>query len=245
MAENNVHPSAVIDAAAVLGTAVTVGPCAVIEAEAHVGSNTIIEAHAYIGHDVIIGEGCCIGVGAVLRDGVVLDNGVRLGAGVVLGTDGFGYVFDGSTHLKIPQVGGVHIGANTIVEADTCIDRATTGTTEVGANSHVGPMVMIGHNCKVGDGCQIGYQVGFAGSSTMGNDCVMAPQSGMAMRAELGDGSRVEFRAAVLRKLPAGSHVAGFPARPVEEARRIEAAIHRLPKVLEALDASASPVEAS
>ena len=236
MAEKSVHPSAVIAADADIGAGVCVGPCAVIESGAVIGENSVIGAHAFIGRGAVIGTDCQIGVGVVLRDGVVLERGVRLGDGVVLGTDGFGYVFDGSRHVKIPQVGQVRIGADSVIEACTCIDRATTGVTSVGANTHIGPMVMIGHNSRIGSECQIGFQAGFAGSSVVGDNCVMAPQSAMAMHSVLGDNCKVEFRCAVLRKFADGSHIAGYPARPVEEVRRLEAAVLRLPKLLKELE---------
>lgn len=235
MAREGVHASAVISSSAVLGDGVVVGPCAVIEDGAQIGAGTIIEAQAYVGLDVVVGAQCHIGVGAVLRDGVILDDNVRIASGAVLGTDGFGYVFDGNTHLKIPQVGKVHIGANTIVEAGACIDRATTGVTEIGADSHIGSMVMIGHNCKFGRGCHIGFQSGFAGSTVVGDNCHLGPQVGMAMRAELGNDCTVGFRSGVLRKISDGSEISGYPARPVAEVKKLEAAIMRLPKVMEEL----------
>lgn len=236
MSENKMHPTAVVASDAEIGAEVSLGPCAVIESGAKIGDRSVIGAHAYIGKGVIVGEDCQIGVGVVLRDGVILERGVSLGDGVVLGMDGFGYVFDGQRHVKIPQVGQVHIGADTMIEASTCIDRATTGATVVGHNTHIGPMVMIGHNSRIGSHCQIGFQSGFAGSSVVGDNCRMAPQSAMAMHSVLGNNCQVEFRGAVLRKVPDDSHIAGYPARPVEEVKRLEASLLRLPKLLKELE---------
>lgn len=235
MNQQGVHRSAILADSAELGEGVAIGPGAVIEETAKIGDGTVIEANAFVGAGAVVGSRCRIGVGAVVREGVIIDDDVSVGCGAVLGTDGFGYVFDGNTHFKIPQVGTVHIGAGSIVESGSCIDRATTGVTEVGANSHIGPMVMIGHNCSLGHDCQVGFQVGLAGSSRMGDNCVLGPQSGMVMRAELGNDCKVEFRGALLRKFGDGCHVAGYPARPIAEVRRLEAAVRRLPDLLDEL----------
>lgn len=237
---SGVHPTAIVSSSARLDLEVEVGPGAVIEDGAQVGEGARIGPCAYIGPNVVVGPGCLIGAGAVLLSGTTLGCHVVVSAGVVLGTDGFGYVLEEGRHRKIPQVGRVEVGDRAVLGAGTCVDRATTGATSLGADSILGTMVMIGHNCRVGDRTRIGDQSGLAGSSRLGDDCLVGAQCGMAMRAELGDRCRLADRAGALRRFPADQDLAGFPARPRREVERVEAALRRLPRVLERLDAQES-----
>lgn len=233
---HGVSPSAVVSSRANLGEGVLVGPGAVIEEGAEVGDGAVIGPCAYVGPDVVVGAGCIVEPGAVLLTGTLLGAGVVVAAGAVLGTDGFGYVLDAGRHRKIPQVGRVEVGDHAVIGPGACLDRATTGATSVGREAVIGAMVQIGHNVRIGDRSRIQAQVGIAGSSAVGADCEVGMQAGLAMRSELGDGCRLADRSGALRKFPPGQDLAGFPARPKREFDRMQAALHRLPKTLEALE---------
>ena len=96
-------------------------------------------------------------------------------------------------------------------------------------------MVMIGHNSQVGCDCQIGDQSGLTGSSVVGDRCRLGFQCGIGVRVQLGEGCILHDRAMAMRKYEGGQVLAGFPARPIEEVRRAEAALKRLPQILERL----------
>ncbi|MGI5844400.1 MAG: UDP-3-O-(3-hydroxymyristoyl)glucosamine N-acyltransferase [Candidatus Xenobium sp.] len=231
-----IHPSAVFMPGVTLEAEVEVGPGAVLEEGAWIGAGARVGACAYVGPGVRVGPGCILEPGVVLLPGTMLGRGVRVQAGAVLGTDGFGYVLDQGRHRKIPQVGRVEVGDRAVIGPGACVDRATTGVTRIGQDAVLGSMVMVGHNCRVGARSRMGDQSGLAGSSAIGEDCHLGIQTGMAMRAELGDRCQMADRAGALRRFPPDQDLAGFPARPRAEVSRMEAALHRLPALLQSLE---------
>lgn len=232
MKEQVVHPSACIDSSASLGEGCKVGAMAIIESGAKVGANSEIGPKVYLGHNVCVGSEVVIGCGAVIMDDVIIGDKAVVEPGAVLGMDGFGYVFDGKSHRKIPQVGNVVIGEGAKIGACSCVDRAATASTVVGDYTELGHMVMVGHNSKIGNHCKIGDQSGLTGSSVVGNDCTIGSQCGIGVRVELGDGCILMDRSTAMRKYEGGQVLAGNPGRPVAEVRRTEAAFNLLPKLL-------------
>ncbi|HBM97570.1 TPA: hypothetical protein DD394_08890 [bacterium UBP9_UBA11836] len=232
MKEQFIHPSACIDSSASLAEGCKVGAMAVVESGTKVGARAEIGPKAYVGRNVQVGSGAVIGCGAVVMDDTVIGDNAVVEAGAVLGMDGFGYVFDGKSHRKIPQVGNVVIGEGAKIGACSCVDRAATASTLIGDYTELGHMVMVGHNSKVGSHCHIGDQSGLTGSSVVGDSCTIGSQCGIGVRVELGDGCVLMDRSTAMRKYEAGQVLAGNPGRPVAEVRRIEAAFNLLPKLL-------------
>ncbi|MEW6278195.1 MAG: UDP-3-O-(3-hydroxymyristoyl)glucosamine N-acyltransferase [Candidatus Eremiobacterota bacterium] len=230
-------PGAVVSPEAVLGRGVQVGAGAVVEAGAHLGDGCRIGPCCFVGSDVRMGPECVLEPGAVLLDGSRLGRGVRVGAGAVVASDGYGYVQDQGCHVKIPQVGLVELGDGVQIGAGTCIDRATTSSTRLGAGVQVGSLCQIGHNVQIGEGSRLETQIGLPGSVMIGRNCELGWQSASIGHADIGDGTRFAPRTGSMRKrVPPDSDLAGFPARPRKEAARQQAALHRLPEALAELD---------
>ncbi|MFA7438671.1 UDP-3-O-(3-hydroxymyristoyl)glucosamine N-acyltransferase [Castellaniella sp.] len=171
-----IHPSAIVDPDAVLADGVHVGPLTVIEAGARVG------AGARIGAGCIIGAGCVIGPDSLLHARVTLYHGVRVGArailhaGVVLGADGFGFAPDHRNPgmwAKIAQLGGVVLGDDVEVGANTTVDRGAIEDTILEDGVKLDNQIMIGHNCRIGAHTAMAGCVGVAGSTTMGKRCMI------------------------------------------------------------------------
>jgi UDP-3-O-[3-hydroxymyristoyl] glucosamine N-acyltransferase len=150
-----VHPTAVIGRGARLGAGVAIGPYVVIGEGAEIGAGARLDAHAVVGAGVSIGERCLIYPGATLYPGVSLGDRVRVHAGVRLGSDGFGYVFRGGRHDKIPHVGRCIIESDVEIGANTTIDRGSIDDTRVGAGTKIDNLVQIGHNVRIGRLCLI------------------------------------------------------------------------------------------
>ncbi|MBX3468229.1 MAG: UDP-3-O-(3-hydroxymyristoyl)glucosamine N-acyltransferase [Planctomycetes bacterium] len=131
-AAGRVHPTAVVDPAAVLAPDVEVGPYVVIEAGVRVGRGSWIGAHAHLGEGASIGEECRLHPRVTLYPGARVGDRVVLHAGVVVGGDGFGYVVHEGRHLKFPQAGSVVIEDDVEVGCNTTVDRGSLGTTRVG-----------------------------------------------------------------------------------------------------------------
>jgi UDP-3-O-[3-hydroxymyristoyl] glucosamine N-acyltransferase len=221
-----VADSARVDAAA------AVGPFAVVERGARIGRGSRVGALCFVGEGAELGEDVVLYPRVVVCDGVRIGNRVIVHSGAVLGADGFGYAFDGQAHRKIPQVGGVRIGDDVEIGANTTVDRATLGETVIGRGSKVDNLVQVGHNCRIGEDVILVSQVGVSGSSTVGNRAVLAGQVGIADHVEIGAGAILTAKSGVHSEIPAGEVWSGIPARPTAEAKRIWAAETRLPELL-------------
>ena len=213
------HPTALIEAGAV------------VDVSAAIGAFVCVGAGAKIGARVRVGEGCSIGAGVeigddtALRPRVTVYERVRVGArcvlhaGAVIGADGFGFEMSGGAYRKVPQVGTVEIGDDVEIGANTCIDRATLGATVVGNGTKLDNMVHIAHNCRIGQHVVIAAQTGLAGGVSIGDYAVVGGQVGV------GDKARIEARAIVgsgagiltSKIVRAGEPVWGTPARPLRQ----------------------------
>lgn len=213
-----------------------VGAFAVVEAGATVGPNARVYPFAYVG------EACAVEEGAILYPHAVLLKNVTVGArtvvqpGAVLGADGFGFAWDGSRQVKIPQVGRVEIGPDAEIGANAAVDRATAGATRVAAGVKLDNLVMVGHNSRIGAHTVIASQTGIAGSTTIGARCTLAGQTGMVDHITIGDDIRVGGKAGVTKSIRAPGAYAGFPAQPVIAEMRLQATLRRVPSLLKRID---------
>ncbi len=223
-----VHGSAVVHPSASIGAGVSVGPCAVV------GERATIGAGAVVGPCCVLGADCELGAATVLHPNVVVEPGCRIGArcilhaGVVIGSDGFGFATVAGVHRKVPQVGIVVVEDDVELGANVCVDRAALGETRVGRGTKVDNLVQIAHNVQIGEHSLIVSQAGISGSTRLGHNVVMAGQSGAAGHLTIADGTIVAAQAAVMHDTPAGSMVAGTPARPLREHQRAMANLYRL-----------------
>lgn len=227
-----IHPTAVVAASAKIGAGAAVGAYSVVEANAVIGENTVIYPHVYVGHDVKIGRDCLIYPHVTLRERVNLGARVILQPGVVIGSDGFGFVFHEGAHRKIPQIGGVVIGDDVEIQANTTIDRAAIGATTIGAGTKVDNLVQIAHNVEIGKHCLIVALCGIAGSTKLGNYVTMGAQVGVAGHIAIGDGTMVGAKSGVTHTLGAKEAVWGLPAHPIRDELKVIAAVRQLPKFL-------------
>ncbi|MBI4610694.1 MAG: UDP-3-O-(3-hydroxymyristoyl)glucosamine N-acyltransferase [Candidatus Rokubacteria bacterium] len=229
---SGIHPSAQIAPSARVDPSAAVGALAVIGADARVGARTWIFPLVYVGDGAEVGADCLVYPHAVIRDRVRLGNRVIVHPGAVLGADGFGYVFDGTRHQKIPQVGTVVIEDEVEIGANVTIDRATLGETVIRRGVKIDNLVQIGHNAEIGEDTILVAQVGLSGSVKVGRRSVLAGQVGVADHVTIGDAVSVGAQAGVASDLREAGPYWGTPARPAPEARRIAAAWPRLPALL-------------
>jgi UDP-3-O-[3-hydroxymyristoyl] glucosamine N-acyltransferase len=232
-----VHPTAVVAESA------RVAADATVMAHVVVGRACLVESRAVLHPHVVLGERCRVGEGSVLHAHVVLREDVEVGrrvvvhAGTILGADGFGYVFDGTRHQKVPQVGRVVVEDDVEIGANVTVDRATLGATVIGRGTKIDNLVQIGHNTVVGADSIIVAQTGISGSCRIGSRVVLGGQVGVADHVTIGDGAQVGAQSGVHRDVPAGAGMLGTPARPAAEARRALAALPRLPDLARAIRA--------
>jgi UDP-3-O-[3-hydroxymyristoyl] glucosamine N-acyltransferase len=86
-------------------------------------------------------------------------------------------------------------------------------------------------------------QTGFAGSTQLGDYAVVASQAGIAGHLKLGKQSTVGAKSGVMRDIPDGGTVLGYPASPEKEAKRQWVGVQVLPKVIRRMNALEKLVE--
>lgn len=228
-----VHPSAVVSRDAIIAADASIGPNAVVEAGARVGPRSIVHAGCYIGVRALLGEDVLLYPNVTVREHCEIGDRAIVHSGTVIGSDGFGFVRDGDVYRKLPQVGNVVVEEDVELGACVTIDRATTGTTRIGAGSKVDNLVQIAHNVQVGKNCIIVAQVGISGSTVLGDYVVLAGQVGIVGHIEIGEGAMVGAKSGVSKSIKAGERVFGYPALPVGQAKRIEASLRNLPELIQ------------
>ncbi len=224
-----VAPTAQIDPTARIGPHCVIGENAVIDRGA------VLEAQVFIGAGCRVGEDCHIYAQCVVRAQSQLGKRVILHSGCVIGTDGFGYVFAGGRHHKIPHIGRVLIEDDCELGANTCVDRGKYTQTVVGAGSKLDNLVQVGHNVELGRHTILVSQVGVAGSVTAGDYLVMGGGSVLADHIKVGAGTQAAGFSAVVDDTPAGARMLGAPARPSRQFFAELKALSRLTKSLQEL----------
>ena len=230
--EPGIHATAVISATAEIALTTFVGPHACIGENTRIGANTRIEAGVVIGANVTVGDDCVLNPNAILYDGVSLGDRVILHAGVCIGADGFGYVRDDMGYHKFPQIGTVTIEDDVELGAYTCVDRAALGRTRVGRGTKIDNLVQVGHNVDIGERVVIASQTGISGSTVIEDDAVIGGQVGFGDHARVQSGAVIGSKAGVLPgKIVRPGVWWGFPVQPLEEYKKRNAYIGRLPQM--------------
>ena len=214
-----------------LGEQVYVGAFAYIGNNVKVGNHVKIYPQVYIGDDVTIGDHTVIYPGVKIYHRCVIGQHVTIHAGSVIGADGFGFApqSDGS-FKKIPQMGNVVIEDYVEVGSNATIDRATIGSTLIRSGAKLDNLIQIAHNVEIGNNTVIAAQSGVSGSTKLGRNVMVGGQAGIVGHIQIADGSRINAQSGVTKslKIP-NSAVTGSPAFEYTSALRAQAAARKLP----------------
>jgi UDP-3-O-[3-hydroxymyristoyl] glucosamine N-acyltransferase len=234
--EEGVHQSAVIDPSATVGKDCCIGPHVTVGRDSVVGDGSQLMSSVSIGGDCRIGEGCILYPGVTVYDGSIIGDRVILHAGVVIGADGFRYVDDErGRKVKVPHIGIARIGDDVEIQANSCVDRAMLGETVIGNGVKIDNLVQVGHNAVIGDNTVIAGQSGFSGSVRIGKNVVMGGLVAVTDHVEIADGVMLAGRTGVTHSIKKAGIYGGFPAQPIGEWRKSQVAYKRGAETLKRL----------
>ena len=228
-----IHATAVIAESAGIAKSATIGPHVTIGAGTRIGERSRIGAGCVIGDGVKIGADCTLHANVTIYNGVTVGDRALLHSGVVLGADGFGFVRQADHYEKFPQIGRVEIGNDVEIGANSCVDRAALGVTQIDDGAKLDNMVHIAHNCRIGRHVLIAAQTGLSGGVVVEDYAIIGGQVGIGDKARIESGAVLGSGCGILTSkiVRKGQVVWGTPARPLKEHLEQLANLSRLPKL--------------
>jgi len=224
-----------ISKTATVGEKAYVGAFAYIGSNVKMGDNVKIYPHVYVGDNVTIGDN------TVLNSGVKVYENCKIGAncivhsGVVIGGDGFGFApSSANNYKKVPQVGNVVIEDHVEIGANTCIDRATMGSTIIRKGVKLDNLIQVAHNVEIDENTVIASQTGVAGSSKVGKNCMFGGQVGIAGHLTIADDVKIAAQSGIGRNIKKqGVVLQGSPAFEFGPYQKSYVLFRNLPKMRE------------
>jgi UDP-3-O-[3-hydroxymyristoyl] glucosamine N-acyltransferase len=203
-----------------------------------VGDNVKIYPNACIGDNVKIGDNTIIYAGVKIYEGVEIGRNCILHAGCVIGADGFGFAPTGDGGWdKIDQIGNVILEDNVEVGANTCVDRATMGSTILHQGVKIDNLCQVAHNVVIGQNTAMASQVGIAGSCKVGSDCIIAGQAGLVGHITVGDHVTIGAQSGVTNSVSSNQTIFGSPAMEASKRRKVEVLVRNIEKLANRISA--------
>ncbi len=227
----HIDSSAIFGENSRLGKNINIGPNVVVGNNVSIGDGIQIMAGTFIGDDVIIGNDCLIKPNVTINEKTIIGNNVIIHSGSVIGSDGYGFAMENSTHQKLIHTGFVEIRNDVEIGAVNTIDRGTLGKTVIGNGVKTDNLVHIAHNVKIGDNSLIVAQVGIAGSTRIGKNVILAGKAGISGHLTIGDGSIVGPYSGVYANIPENQIVSGIPQLPHKKWKKVVSILSRLPDI--------------
>jgi len=237
-----VHASAVVDASARIDPQAQVGPFTSIGARSRIAAGAVIGPGCVIGDDCVVGEGCVLVARVTLVRRVRLGQRVLVHPGAVLGADGFGLAMDAGRWIKVPQQGGVVVGDDCEIGANTTIDRGAIEDTVLGEDVRLDNQIQIGHNVRIGAHTAMAGCAAVAGSATIGSYCLVGGAAGILGHLEVCDRVMITAMSLVTSSIhEPGEYSSGTPLMPNREWRRNAARFRQLDTLARRVNAQGKP----
>jgi UDP-3-O-[3-hydroxymyristoyl] glucosamine N-acyltransferase len=217
---------------AVLGEDLYIGAFAYIGKNVKIGNGVKLFPQVYIGNNVSIGENTTVYAGVKIYDDSVIGNQCIIHAGTVVGSDGFGFApqQDGS-YKKIHQIGNVIIEDDVEIGSNTSIDCGTIGSTIIRKGAKIDNLVQIAHNCEIGENTVIAGQSGMAGTTKVGKNCKFAGQVGLAGHLTIGDNVTIGAQSGVAKSVKDNETIFLSPAFNYKDAVKSSIIFKDLPNL--------------
>ncbi|MBQ0151720.1 MAG: UDP-3-O-(3-hydroxymyristoyl)glucosamine N-acyltransferase [Chryseobacterium sp.] len=217
---------------ATIGEKVYIGTFTYISEKAKIGDGTQIYPQVYIGKGVKIGKNCKIDSGARIYDYCIIGDNCVVHSNTVIGGDGFGFQPTAEGFKKIPQLGNVIIEDDVEIGSNCSIDRATIGSTVIGKGTKIDNLIQIAHNVKIGDNNVIAAQTGIAGSATIGNWNQIGGQVGIVGHIKIGNQVKIQAQSGVNSSVEDKQALYGSPAISYNEYLRSYVHFRNLPEIV-------------
>ena len=228
-----IEQPSVLSESAKYGDNFYLGSFAYIGSNVVMGNNVKIHPNCFIGDNVVIGNNVTIFAGAKVFSDTEIGNNCAIHSGTIIGADGFGYApnQDG-TFTKIPQIGNVIIEDNVNIGSCTTIDKATMGSTIIRKGVKLDNQIQVAHNVEIGENTVIAAQTGIAGSTKIGKNCMIGGQVGVAGHLTIGDNVRIQAQSGIGRNIKDGEIVQGSPAFGYNDFSKSYVHFKNLPKII-------------
>ena len=235
-----IHPFAQVDGSANVDASALVEAFAVVGERAEIGPGVRVGPHAFVGANVKLGRDTRLHARVTIYDGCSLGARCIVHSGAVIGADGFGHAPDQGRWVKIPQVGGVRIGDDVEVGANTTIDRGALDDTVIEEGVKLDNQIQVAHNCVIGAHTVIAGCTGISGSTRIGRNCLIGGGVGIVGHVEICDGVTISGFSLVAKSiLKPGTYTSGMPLMPHADWLRNAARLRRLDDTLKRIQQEA------
>ena len=228
---SGISEKAVIHKSSKIGRSVSIYPMVYVGEDAVIGDHATLYPGVFVGDRAKIGEKTVIYPNVSIMHDCIIGNEVIIHAGTVIGSDGFGFVRDGSMNVKIPQIGYVRVDDQVEIGANNTIDRAALGKTWIKRGVKTDNLVQVGHNVVIGEDTIIVALAGISGSVHIGREVIIGGQAGIIDHLEIGDRAMVGPQSGVVKSISPGEVVSGTPTMPHRLWLRTTGLISRLPQL--------------
>jgi UDP-3-O-[3-hydroxymyristoyl] glucosamine N-acyltransferase len=225
-----------IDAPSSIASTASVHSSAVVCSGATIGQNAHIGAQTFVGMGAVIGANVVLHPGVKILDRCIIGDNSIVHAGAVVGSDGFGYQVNRAGLKKIPHIGIVRLGCDVEIGANCMIDRACFDETIIGNGCKLDNGVHVAHNVQIGNHTVILALTGIAGSVVIGQGCQIGGQVGIRDHLTIGNGVKIVSKSVVMNNLKDGEVVAGMPAIPFSQWKRLTVALSKVPDALKKMN---------
>ncbi len=243
--KKGIHPSAVIEASASIGSEVYIGPFAYIGENVVLGDGCSVYPHVYIGDNTRLGENSELYSGVKIYHACIIGQNCIIHAGSVIGSDGFGFAPQSDNeYKKIPQLGNVILEDFVEIGANVTIDRATMGSTIIRRGVKLDNLIQIGHNVEVGENTVMAAQTGIAGSTKVGKNCMFGGQVGLAGHIKVAAGTKIGAQGGVAGDIKLeNTTIIGSPAIEFRNFLKSSVIFKKLPEMKSKLDSMERDVD--
>jgi UDP-3-O-[3-hydroxymyristoyl] glucosamine N-acyltransferase len=188
-----------------------------ISASAKIGKGSIIQPNVFIGNNVVIGDHCVIYPNVSIYDNCIIGNRVTIHSGSIIGADAFYYKKRAEGFDKLISGGSVLIEDNVDIGALCTIDRGVTSNTTIKKGTKLDNQVQVGHDTTIGENCLIAAQTGIAGCVVIEDDVTIWGQVGTNSCITIGKGAIILGQTGVTKSVNGGKTYFGTP---IEESRK-------------------------